>query len=1298
MRKKIFMRLITSVFVCAFVLSAALFNFNVAVSAMDNSSAESMTNVKGLQLPINGGYYRSWHDKAHDPSRPNSMLDVPKEVNLVFVFPGGEETPEFWRALKEDYVPAMNAKGQKVVRTINLGMVLKGDKTGDVINYDLDASTYAKRAQQIYDVYVAEHNVDGLDIDYEKHHTLSADGRELLSEKDIDDATGIIKELKKILDANNKLFILDTTMKATQLDRINYERVNKLFPRISDCFDFVLMQSYGQKEADFNEFWETYKPYIRPEQYLVGFSWYEENSPKGNQWFDVPGFGEEFLNSRAVQEHVKWQPDNGVKAGVFSYAIERDGVAHGDNNIVKSDFSNSAKLRELMEESGDYTLLTEKHIPDKNLLEEIKSKVGPYLRTFRLYDRDLEINNPEIESLQGLELMQNVKSLSLNGLSKVKEINKDLLPHNIANAIPEAKNEKVFSKLKLSGLASLEKLDLSGLNLETLEFSGVEAWTSLLEFNLSNNLLDFYEGSKNREILDTLIEHVKNNTSAGDVSLVTLFDNQKPRSFFNSAILEKNVEVEKDSEANDVFKYIKSQETSTGRVVKDENEFNSFKEESINGTKFVANDYTFEEFKYDISNYNARIITHDNQIFSDTRDSGSSIINNEEEETYRVVYFDENNKVAHELKYVVGAEKEIMINLAENAKVLGTSSMIRDYKELVPNLFDNKLNGFGDGIFTVGARDIEESPFWVAFDLGDGAKVQKLEIWNATKADAYMLKDMNAKAGELYVLKETNPDTANLSNSEYLENDDNWEKVFSFSDSSQLKEITNIFGQAYEKNIWKLKVTEVAGTGYYRSLALSEIRLLGQLDNTVDKSALEELIKTAKAESEDIKWTDETKSELLAVVKEAEMIFADEEANKAQVSNIQDKLQKAIDALVEKPEANKDKLNYLVAMLDTIDLNDKTEESIENLKAVELKAKEVLNEKYASQEKVDQAEADLQKAINSLVEKTETDVSEVGKADLQKAIAEAEAVDLENVKEDENLIEFKNKLAEAKMLNELEGLTQEQVEKATTELNEALNGLKFKEMIPDPEVPGEQEPGEQEPGENPGQEEPENPSEEPGEQEPEEPKEPEVPEEPKEPEVPQEPEAPQDPETEQPEDNEANSEPLKLDPNSPFKDINIISDEGKHTGYTLWAEKLESSDKKEVFEIKLLDKNGNSVQPKSKISLEITIGFDIDKNEKLSLTHIKSDGTSENLYVKSNGRQVVFETDGFSKFIFAAEKLESENTTASSSMATEATSKAKSESKSTPAKTGAITYYIPLALIALSLASVIIVVRRKLED
>lgn len=1270
MSKKVGMRAITSIFVFALVLVATLFNVNAENSPKGGNYAGALTSVKGLQLPINGGYYRSWHDKAHDPSRPNSMLDVPKEVNLVFVFPGGEEKPEFWRALKEDYVPAMNARGQKVVRTINLEMVLKGDNTGDVINYDLDESTYAKRAQQIYDIYVAQHGVNGLDIDYEKHHTLSADGRELLSDKDIADATGIIKELKKILDANNKLFILDTTMKATQLDRYNYERVNKLFPKISDCFDFVLMQAYGQKEADFNEFWETYKPYIKPEQYLIGFSWYEENAPKGNQWFDVPKQGENFLDSRAVKEHVKWQPNNGVKAGVFSYAIERDGVAHGDNNIVKSDFSNSVKVRELMESSGDYDLLTEQHIPDKHLLEEIKTKIGPYLRKFRLFDGDLEINNSEIESLQGLELMQNVKSLSLNGLSKIKEINNDLLPHNIPNVIPNNKNEKVLNKLKLSGLKSLEKLDLSGFNIETLELSGVEEWTSLLEFNLSNNLLDFHEGSKNREVLDALIEKVKNNT-AGDVSSLTKFGNQRPRSYFNPALLAKKIEVEKDSDANSVFKYLEIQETSAGRVIRNEDDFNALKKESVNGIEFIAKDLTFDQFKFDVSKFNAVITTHDNQMYSDTRNSGTPIIKNKEEETYKVVYFDDNNKVVHELKYIVGAEKKIMLNLAENAKVLGASPMHPDIlREYAPHLFDNKLNDYSQGIFTYDAKKIEENPFWIAFDLGEGAQVKKLEIWNATKANE-QLRDMNAKSGELLALKETNPDASKLSNREYLENDDNWEKIYSFTDSGHLKEITKIFDQVHEHRIWKLKINGVVSNDYYRQLALSEIRLLGQRDTTVDKSALEALIKTAKTETEDVKWTDASKAELLAALENAEKIFSDESATKSQVSDTQEKLQKAIEALVEKTEANKEKLSYLVAMLDTLDLSDKTEQSIADLKAAETKAKELLAEKYASQEDVDQAEENLQKAINNLKVKSADDVDKVDKEGLQKAIKEAEEIDLSKAKEDENLNEFKNKLAEAKMLNELDGLTQEQIEKATSELNEARKSLNFKDLGSDPEVkPGEDDSDDKKPDEKPDMNKPDKPES------------PEV----------------QNPGAQSPKekDSKPTTSPLRINENSPFKDILILNDEAKHNGYTIWAEKLESSDKKEVFNIKLLDENGKAVQPRAKLRLEITIGFDLEANEKVSLKHIKDNGMSEKLETKVRGRQVEFETDGFSKFIFSAEKIASNNTTASTSNATKATSKAGM--KTSPAKTGVNAYYIPLAVVTLGLASVITVARKRSEN
>ena len=87
---------------------------------------------------------------------------------------------------------------------------------------------------------------------------------------------------------------------------------------------------------------------------------------------------------------------------------------------------------------------------------------------------------------------------------------------------------------------------------------------------------------------------------------------------------------------------------------------------------------------------------------------------------------------------------------------------------------------------------------------------------------------------------------------------------------------------------------------------------------------------------------------------------------------------------------------------------------------------------------------------------------------------------------------------------------------------------------------------------------------------------------------------------------------------------------------------------------------------------------------------------SENLETKVRGRQVEFETDGFSKFIFSAEKIASTNTTASTSNATKATSKAGM--KTSPAKTGVNAYYIPLAVVTLGLASVITVMRKRSEN
>ncbi|MHC5848220.1 EndoS/ChiA family endoglycosidase, partial [Streptococcus pyogenes] len=75
--------------------------------------------------------------------------------------------------------------------------------------------------------------------------------------------------------------------------------------------------------------------YIDASQFMIGFSFFEESASKGNLWFDVneydpnnPEKGKDIEGTRA-KKYAEWQPSTGgLKAGIFSYAIDRDGVAH----------------------------------------------------------------------------------------------------------------------------------------------------------------------------------------------------------------------------------------------------------------------------------------------------------------------------------------------------------------------------------------------------------------------------------------------------------------------------------------------------------------------------------------------------------------------------------------------------------------------------------------------------------------------------------------------------------------------------------------------------------------------------------------------------------------------------------------------------------------------------------------------------------------------------------------------------------------------------------------------------------
>lgn len=270
--------------------------------------------------PLEFAYFRTWHDRAVDPTRPNSMGEIPAEIDLAFVFP--DYTPDdspFWTVLREEYVPALRSRGTRVVRTTDIQAVLDPA-------FPDTADGHRANAEHLVETLVEAHGLDGLDIDMER----------TLDESETARAVGVFLELSRLIgpkSGTDRLFIYDT----------NRDGRVPLFRATPDCFDFVLVQSYGRSISSLQSTWDSFAPFIDPEQYLIGFSFYEENDGS-NEWNDT---SDPFEESRAV-EFADWQPDGAAKGGIFSYAVDRDGVAFKDDAITHTTYEWSKALKHRM--------------------------------------------------------------------------------------------------------------------------------------------------------------------------------------------------------------------------------------------------------------------------------------------------------------------------------------------------------------------------------------------------------------------------------------------------------------------------------------------------------------------------------------------------------------------------------------------------------------------------------------------------------------------------------------------------------------------------------------------------------------------------------------------------------------------------------------------------------------------------------------------------------------------------------------------------------------------------------------
>lgn len=282
------------------------------------SSAVTASTAACASPPRMMSYFRTWRDTASDPSiNTTNMAQLPRGVDVAFVFPDGSEPQAFWTALRDSYVPTLHARGTKVVQSVGIAQLL--DRS-----YPNTTTGYAALAQHLMDSKVTAYGLDGLDVDVER----------TLSGEDLERATGVLTALSGSLGPSSgtgRLLIFDTNLDGNQ----------PLFTTVAPTVDFVLEQSYGRSVSGLQSTWDTYADDISPCQYLIGFSFYEE---RGANWGDTTT---PMMLSRAWQ-YADWQPTGAQKGGIFSYAVDRDGVPIGDDTLAPTTYSWTTALKNHM--------------------------------------------------------------------------------------------------------------------------------------------------------------------------------------------------------------------------------------------------------------------------------------------------------------------------------------------------------------------------------------------------------------------------------------------------------------------------------------------------------------------------------------------------------------------------------------------------------------------------------------------------------------------------------------------------------------------------------------------------------------------------------------------------------------------------------------------------------------------------------------------------------------------------------------------------------------------------------------
>ncbi|HEQ8652144.1 TPA: endo-beta-N-acetylglucosaminidase [Streptococcus pyogenes] len=797
--------------------------------------------MKPLHGPLYGGYFRTWHDKTSDPTekdKVNSMGELPKEVDLAFIFHDWtKDYSLFWKELATKHVPKLNKQGTRVIRTIPWRFLAGGDNSGiaeDASKYPNTPEGNKALAKAIVDEYVYKYNLDGLDVDVEHDSIPKVNGE--ASDENLKRSIDVFEEIGKLIGPKgadkSRLFIMDSTYMADK---------NPLIERGAPYINLLLVQVYGSQgekggwepvsnrpEKTMEERWQGYSKYIRPEQYMIGFSFYEERAGSGNLWYDInvedesnPNIGKEIKGTRA-ERYAKWQPKTGgVKGGIFSYAVDRDGVAHPKkngyknpklDNIVTSDYSVSKALKTVMLKDKSYDLIDEKDFPDKALREAVMAQVGTRKGDLERFNGTLRLDNPAIQSLEGLNKFKKLAQLDLIGLSRITKLDQSVLPANmkpgkdtletVLETYKQDNKEEPATippvSLKVSGLTGLKELDLSGFDRETLAGLDAATLTSLEKVDISGNKLDLAPGTENRQIFDTMLSTVSNHVGSNEQTVK--FDKQKPTGHYPDTYGKTSLRLPVANEKVDLqSQLLFGTVTNQGTLINSEADYKAYQNQQIAGRSFVDSNYHYNNFKVSYENYTVKVTDSTSGTTTD------KTLATDKEETYKVDFFSpaDKTKAVHTAKVIVGDEKTMMVNLAEGATVIGGSADPVNARKVFDSEIQSNLLTF----------DNQAS---IIFEMKDPSLAKYWRLFN----DSSKGKDDYIKEAKLEVFTGQLNAEADVKTS--LEKSDDWQTVSTYLGQEQ------VFSHALDNisaKYWRITVDNKKNQ--YGCVSLPELQILG---------------------------------------------------------------------------------------------------------------------------------------------------------------------------------------------------------------------------------------------------------------------------------------------------------------------------------------------------------------------------------------------------------------------------------------------------------------------------------------